>query len=94
MPHVEQEVPAFDEVDVAVVFISPARWPGVNEGEVISAIGEAPFPADHRHMADCEMVIATETLAKMFIGDATVLASFLMVLFSGIPVFLSMLFLG
>src|SRR5579863_5658965 len=37
VPHVEQEVPAVDEVDVAIVSISPAGGPGVNEGEIVSA---------------------------------------------------------
>jgi hypothetical protein len=50
--------------------------PGIDEGEVVSAVGEAALAADYLDVANREMVIATETLMKMCISDAMFLASF------------------
>jgi hypothetical protein len=98
MPQVEEIVSAVDEVDVAIVAISPARRPRVSEGEIVSTVGEAALAADYRHVANCEMVIVTETLVKVLIGDATVLVSFPVLVvplfLSSVPVFLPVLLLS
>jgi hypothetical protein len=75
--------------------------PGIDEGEVVSAVGEAALAADYLDVANREMVIATETFAEVIIRDATVLAPFLasfrvlvVPLFSSLLVFLPVLVLG
>src|SRR5579863_9923427 len=41
MQQVEQEILAVDVVDVAVVSVSPASWPRIDEHKRVSAISEA-----------------------------------------------------
>jgi hypothetical protein len=78
MPVVKQVVSAVDEVDVGVVVVRPSVRPCLHDFEVVSAVGEARTTFYHVHVADCEVMFASEALAEMFIRNPVLFPSFCM----------------
>lgn len=70
MPHVEQVVTAIDKIDVAIIRVTPSRWPRLRKREIVSTISESPFAADHGDVTNRKVVVPAKPLAKVFIGDA------------------------
>lgn len=83
MPQVKQEIPTVDEVDIAVVGVSPARGPRLGYFEIVAAVGEVGSACHYFDVTDREMVIPAEMRAKMLVVDSTgmVIALYIIVLF-------------
>jgi hypothetical protein len=71
VPQIKQKVSAVDEVDIAVVGVSPARGPGFRNFEVVTAVGEVWPASHHLDVTDREMVVPAKMRAKMFVVDST-----------------------
>jgi hypothetical protein len=71
VPQVKQKVSAVDEVDVAVVRVSPACRPRLCNFEVVAAVGEVRSAAYYLDVTNREVVIVAEMGTKMFVVDST-----------------------
>jgi hypothetical protein len=71
VPQIKQKVSAVDEVDIAVVCVSPARRPRLCNFEIVAAVGEVRSASDYFDVTNREMVIPAEMRAKMFVVDST-----------------------
>jgi hypothetical protein len=89
VPQVKQKVSAVDEVDIAVVGVSPARRPRLRYFEIVAAVGEVRSAFHHFDVTNREMVIPAEMCAKMFVVDSTRMFVALYVI---VPLFLSNFF--
>jgi hypothetical protein len=92
VPRIKQKIPAFDEVDIAVVGVCPSSRPGLPDFEPVAAVREVRVACHHGHVADSKVVLASKVRVKVFIGDVPQFgASFFMcnVPFLGAPLFMS-----
>jgi len=67
VPHIKQKIPAFDEIDIAVVAVSPSSRPGLSDFEPVAAIPEVRMACHHSHAANGKVVLTSEVRVKMFI---------------------------
>ncbi len=67
-------VAAIDVIDVEVIGVVPANWPGINETKPIAAVLEARKAADHNWVTHMELVSATKVGTETIIGDAAAAA--------------------
>jgi hypothetical protein len=67
---IEQEILSIDEVDVALIGVGPSGWPGLNDFEVIAAVGEVRMSAHDFDVLDSEVVTGAEVLAEVSVIDA------------------------
>jgi len=67
VPRIKQKIPAFDEIDIAVVGVCPSSRPGLSDCEPVPAISEVLMACHHSHVANGKVVLTSKVLAKMFI---------------------------
>jgi len=67
VPHIRQKIPAFDEIDIAVVGVCPSSRPGLSDFEPVAAIGEVRMACQHSHAANGKVVLTSKVRVKMFI---------------------------
>jgi hypothetical protein len=89
VPQIKQKVSPVDEVDIAVVRVSPARWPRLRDFEIVAAVGEVRSASDYFDVTNCEMVFPAKMSAKMFVVDST---GMFVALYIIVPLFLSNFF--
>jgi hypothetical protein len=70
VPHIKQKIPAFDEIDIAVVGICPSSRPGLSDFEPVATIPEVRMACLHSHVADGKVVLTSEVRAKMVIRNS------------------------
>jgi hypothetical protein len=67
VPRIKQKIPAFDEIDIAVVGVCPSSRPGLSDFEAVATIAEVRMACDHSHVANGEVVLTSEVRAKMVV---------------------------
>jgi hypothetical protein len=67
VPRIKQKIPAFDEIDIAVVGVCPSSRPGLSDFEAVATIAEVRMACLHGHVADSEVVLTSEVRAKMVV---------------------------
>jgi hypothetical protein len=70
VPRIKQEIPAPNEIDIAVVGVGPSSRPGLPDFESVPAVGEAGMTCHHGHVADSKVVLASKVGAKMVIRNS------------------------
>jgi hypothetical protein len=70
VPRIKQKIPAFDEIDIAVVGVCPSSRPGLSDCEPVPAISEVLMACHHSHVANGKVVLTSKVLAKMFIWNS------------------------
>jgi hypothetical protein len=89
VPQVKQKIPAIDEVDIAVVGVSPARRPSLRYFEIVAAVGEVRSASDYLDVTDGKVVFPSKVRAKMFVVNSTGMLVALCII---VPLFLSNFF--
>jgi hypothetical protein len=65
--HIKQKIPAFDEIDIAVVGVCPSSRPGLADCEPVATIREVLMACHHSHTANGKVVLTSKVRAKMLI---------------------------
>jgi len=60
-------------VDIALIRIRPANWPGINDGEPIARVLEAWLTVDNSCLVDDERVLTSEMSAELIVGNPAML---------------------
>ena len=67
VPSIKQKIPAFDEIDIAVVGIGPSSRPGLSDLEPVATIREVRMACHHTHVANRKVVLTSKVRVKMVI---------------------------
>lgn len=69
VPRIKQEIPAVNEIDIAMVGVGPSSRPGLPDFESVPAIREARMTRHHSYVADSKVVLASKMGTKMFVRN-------------------------
>src|SRR5580700_7990015 len=72
MERVVQKVLSVDVVNINVVRVKPADWPGLTESEPIASVLKARLPLDNDRTVDNEHMLAAEIRAKTIVRNAVI----------------------
>ena len=75
MPRVTQVIATPDVLDINVVVVAPAGWPGLIESEPIAAVLEAVVPINHLGTDHAERVVMTKMGTVTVVRNATIMVA-------------------
>ena len=78
---IKQKVASIDEVDVAVICVSPTHRPRLHDFEVVAAVGKTRSAFDHLDVADGEVMLPSEVRTEMVVGNPAMLLVFCRIVF-------------
>jgi hypothetical protein len=71
MSQVKQEISTIDVVNVAIVAVSPGRWPGIDEHKRVAAVLELRPPAHYFWTGHGKVMLSSELGAEAIVWNAT-----------------------